>query len=350
MSDASSKVTIKDIAQRANVSLGTASKVLNGDSSVKEGNRRAVEEAVRELNYNVNKVARSLAHKPLRLGVLLPSEFKEYYRPMLGGIRSAIAALSDFKVSAVYERYANYNDDEKVTMYLDKFEKEGIDGLILGPSRVCEYSERIAKLQKKRIPVIVLMSDMVNSGRLACVDIDAKLSGKIAVDLSELILGKNESVAIFIGNKDMIEHRIKMDSFLKQAEKLGVHVAGVREAHENPQEAYGLAAELLKKRPDLRLIYVATANSESVCRCIHDLGRQGEVHVIATDILSGLRPYVEDGTVVAVLDQHLWQQGNAAVDVLYKYLTEAVLNKEETKVAPSLLLKSSILAQLNMLE
>ena len=48
MSNAPSKVTIKDIAQRANVSLGTASKVLNGDSSVKESNRRAVEEAVRE--------------------------------------------------------------------------------------------------------------------------------------------------------------------------------------------------------------------------------------------------------------------------------------------------------------
>ncbi|MCI8556976.1 MAG: LacI family transcriptional regulator [Lachnospiraceae bacterium] len=350
MSNAPSKVTIKDIAQRANVSLGTASKVLNGDSSVKESNRRAVEEAVRELNYNVNKVARSLAHKPLRFGILLPSEFKEYYRPMLNGIRSAVAALSDFKVSATFERYANYNDDEKVIAYLDKFEEEGIDGLILGPSRVCEYSGRIAKLQKKRIPVIVLMSDMVNSGRLACVDVDAKLSGKIAVDLSKLILEKDESVAIFIGNKDMVEHRIKMESFLDQAKKQGVRIAGVREAHENPVEAYELTAELLEKCTDLRLIYVATANSESVCRCIHAHGRQGKVHVIATDILADLRPYVEDGTVVAVLDQHLWQQGDVAVDVLYKYLTEAVLNKEETKVAPSLLLKSSILAQLNMPE
>ena len=350
MSDVTSRVTIKDIAYRANVSVGTASKVLNGDSSVKESNRRAVEEAVRELNYNVNKVARSLAHKPLRFGVLLPSEFKEYYRPMLNGIRSAVEALSDFKVSAVFERYANYNDDAKVITYLDKFEKEGIDGLILGPSRVGEYSGRIAELQKKRIPTIVLMSDMVHSGRIACVNVDARLSGTTAADLSELVLKENKSVAVFVGNQDMVEHKIKAESFLEQAKGLGVKVDGVYETHENPEEAYQLTAELLNERPDLSLIYVATANSESVCKCIHDHGQQDRVHVIATDILVGIRPYVENGTVIAMLDQHLWQQGNVAVNVLYKYLTETVLNKEETKVPPSLLLKSSILAQLNMLE
>ena len=38
--------TIKDIAKTSGVSVGTVSKVLNGDKSVKDVNRRAVEEAV----------------------------------------------------------------------------------------------------------------------------------------------------------------------------------------------------------------------------------------------------------------------------------------------------------------
>ena len=337
------KVTIKDIAYRANVSVGTASKVLNGDSSVKESNRKAVEEAVRDLDYNVNKVARSLAHRPLCFGIMLPSEFKEYYRPMLNGIRDAVRELSDFKVSAVYERYANFSDDEKVNACLDKFEREGIDGVIMGPSYVGANSDRIARLQKKRIPVVVLMSDMANSGRIACVTVDAKLSGKIIADLSKLILKEREAVAVFVGNKDMTEHQLKIDGFSEGSRELGVPVMGIYETHEDSEIAYQLTTSLLKKNQNLKLIYVATANSLAVCRAVHACKKQGDVHVVATDVLKGIEPFVEDGTVMAILDQCLQKQGETSVKVLYKYLTEAVVNREEINVAPRLLLRSNIL-------
>ena len=77
------RVTIKDIAKAADVSLGTVSKVLNGDQSVKEANRLAVEQAVQALGYNVNKVARSLAHKPIKIGIMLPHVFEEYFDRMI---------------------------------------------------------------------------------------------------------------------------------------------------------------------------------------------------------------------------------------------------------------------------
>ena len=343
----SNKVTIKDIAERANVSVGTVSKVINGDSSVKERNRAAVEEAVKALNYNVNKVARSLRHKPLRLGILLPSEFKEYYRPMLMGIRIAVESLSDFKVSALYERYANFNDDKTVTDCLDRFEESGVDGIILGPSHIGAHSDRIARLSRKQIPVVVMMSDMAGTGRIACISIDAKMSGSIAADLSGLLLKEKETVAVLIGNHDMTEHQMKAESFIHKAAEWNIGVEGVYETYESSETAYRLTEELLEKKPQLRLIYVATANSVSVCKCIQDHGFEKKVHVIATDVLQELRPYVEENMVVAILDQHLQQQGEAAVNVLYKYLTEGILYREEARLEPSLLLKSNIMSQMD---
>lgn len=345
----SAKVTIKDIAQRAHVSVGTVSKVINGDKSVKESNRRAVEEAIAAWDYNVNKVARSLAHRPLKIGILLPSEFKEYYRPMLKGIQDAIEDLSDFKVSAVYERYVDFNDDRGVMESLDRLEKKGVDGIILGPSYVGTYSDRIEKLQKKQIPVVVVMSDMPQSGRIACINVNAALSGQTAADLSRLLLKERESVAVFVGNKDMTEHFIKAGSFQEKAKELDLCVDGVYETHEDSEIAYQLTANLLKKSRELSLIYVATANSVSVCRCIKEQGYQGKVRVIATDILKELEPYIENGTVVAVLEQHLQQQGGAAVNVLYKYLIEGTLNKEETRILPTLLLHSEIRYQMSLM-
>jgi len=52
--------TVKSVAQRAGVSIGTVSRVLNNHPKVSEGNKRAVERAMAELNYRPDPVARSL--------------------------------------------------------------------------------------------------------------------------------------------------------------------------------------------------------------------------------------------------------------------------------------------------
>ena len=54
------KPTIKDVARLAGVSLGTASRVLNGSSATSEASRSAVHNAAHELGYLSNAHARSL--------------------------------------------------------------------------------------------------------------------------------------------------------------------------------------------------------------------------------------------------------------------------------------------------
>ena len=54
-------VTINEVARHAGVSPMTVSRVVNGGKYVRENTRKAVLEAVRELNYAPNPAARSLA-------------------------------------------------------------------------------------------------------------------------------------------------------------------------------------------------------------------------------------------------------------------------------------------------
>ncbi len=339
-------VTLKDVAQRANVSIGTASKVLSGDLRVKEENRRAVLDAVEKLGYNVNKVARSLAHKPVRIGVLLPTVFQAYYQPLLQGIQNVTNSLSDYKFSAIYETYSSFRDDSRVIECLRRFKEERVNGVVLGPSHVGTYSSEIADLHKLGIPVVLVSSDLEKSGRLACIRIDAEASGKIAADFAHAILRDMESATVLVGSLDVTEHSRKAESFCGRAQKLGLAIEGVFETRDEMDTAYAITRKILRERPNLRVIYVATANSLAVCRCIHDMGLSGKVRVITTDVLPELLPYIHDGTIVATLDQHLEQQGTAAVQTLYKYLSEGVLEKEGTRIAPSLLLQSGMLERL----
>jgi len=337
------KVTIRDIAREANVSVGTVSKYLNGRTDMREDNRKAISEAIERLDYSVNMVARTLAHKPIKIGVLLSSAFDEYFNPMEEGIRSAVNALVDHKVSAVYSRYAGYYDDQKIIDTLDSYIRQNVNGIILAPSRYYNSRQLISRLEQAKIPVVLMVSDADCGCRLAHVGIDARLSGAVAADLAGFILKENEATAVFVGGNEVTEHKIKAESYCASCRDRGIIQAGIYETQDDPRAAYQLTEDLLRRRPDLKLIYVATGNSVAVCQAIYASGRQDQVKVIATDIPRDLYSYVESGMVIGVLGQHLHTQGEVAVKTLYNYLAEGTLTRDQIKIAPELMLRSAIL-------
>ena len=83
-------VTIRDVAERAGVSLGTASRVLNGNPTVRPQVREAVEIAIRELNYVPNAAARTLRSTRTRtIGVILPDLLNPMTVRLLRGVEDA---------------------------------------------------------------------------------------------------------------------------------------------------------------------------------------------------------------------------------------------------------------------
>ena len=66
-------VTIKQIAELANVSRGTVDKVLNGRPGVKEETKQKVLQIAKELNYHPNFLGKALVQSktPLKIGVVL---------------------------------------------------------------------------------------------------------------------------------------------------------------------------------------------------------------------------------------------------------------------------------------
>ncbi|MGB4373848.1 MAG: LacI family DNA-binding transcriptional regulator, partial [Halanaerobiales bacterium] len=67
------RVTIKDIANEAGVSITTVSRVLNNREDVNEKTREKVLKIIEKYNYNPNSVARSLVmNKTYTIGLIVP--------------------------------------------------------------------------------------------------------------------------------------------------------------------------------------------------------------------------------------------------------------------------------------
>lgn len=119
--------TMKDIAKKAGVSLGTVSNVLNHLSSVKPQNYEKVMAAVRDLDYTTNMTARALRTKQSgNIGLIIPSITNPYYPELARGVEDAAsdAGLTVFLCN-------DDREEKKERGYIDALLTKMVDGIIL---------------------------------------------------------------------------------------------------------------------------------------------------------------------------------------------------------------------------
>jgi len=81
------KPTIKDVAEKANFSIATVSRVMNGIGGYTPETEFIIKEVIKELDYEPNAIARGLVSRKTRtIGVLHPSMASRFVVDLLKGI------------------------------------------------------------------------------------------------------------------------------------------------------------------------------------------------------------------------------------------------------------------------
>lgn len=145
------KLTIREIADAASVSVGTVSRVLNGHKSVSPENRRRVEAVIRKFGYRPHAIAQSMRTNSTKM---IGSLARNLTFPMMAGfINSAEPILNQAGYALVF---ANGNDSvEHELMIIEMFLRRRMDGLLM---TLCdEGSAELRKaLKAVNVPMILL--------------------------------------------------------------------------------------------------------------------------------------------------------------------------------------------------
>jgi LacI family transcriptional regulator len=144
------RVTIRDVAKDAGVSLGTASRALNRAGRVSEEAIAAVGRAARRLGYEPDSVAQSMRTRSTGVVGLLVSDFSN---PLYARI---IAAVETGLQGAGYALLlANTgNDAKREKTLIDLFRRRRVEGLILGPC-AAESPQLLERLAAERAVVAI---------------------------------------------------------------------------------------------------------------------------------------------------------------------------------------------------
>ncbi|MDR0922761.1 MAG: LacI family transcriptional regulator [Hungatella sp.] len=143
---------LKDVAKLAQVSLGTASKVLN-HIYVKPDLQARVEAAVKELNYTPNEIARSLkVNSTNTVGIMIP----DISSPVISKV---VKGIEDFNRQEgyngiIYQTALEMKIEEQA---IETFVRNKVDGILYIGNTVGE--EIADRLKKSRIPVVFIMTN-----------------------------------------------------------------------------------------------------------------------------------------------------------------------------------------------
>ena len=118
---------IKDVAKLAGVGVGTVSRVLNNSGYVSEETRKKVNNAITELNFVPNEVARSFKKSATKIvGLLLPTVWHPFFSELAFFIENELAK-SDYKLML-----CNSEDNvNKELEYLEMLKKNQVAGIIM---------------------------------------------------------------------------------------------------------------------------------------------------------------------------------------------------------------------------
>ncbi|NLW89286.1 MAG: LacI family transcriptional regulator [Clostridiaceae bacterium] len=150
--------TIKDVAKRAGVSIATVSKMING-GNVLEDNRVAIEQAIEELNYRVNTVARGMkTRRSMTVGVLIPSLADYYGVSVLSSIDRELYRRGYSTIICDYSE----TDPEGARMKLDFLMNKQVDGIIMQPINV--QKKDLTRLESEKTPIVFIDVGVEGSG------------------------------------------------------------------------------------------------------------------------------------------------------------------------------------------
>ncbi|KLU63138.1 HTH-type transcriptional repressor CytR [Peptococcaceae bacterium CEB3] len=233
--------TIKDVAKLSQTSVGTVSRYLNG-YHLKAANQARIEKAIKELNFNINPIARGLkTNKTKTVGVLVPELSNTFSAHVIEGMEQVFDEHG-YSLLVCNSRNNPNVESEKLRLLRDKL----VDGIIL--MSVQDLGGHIREIQENGLP-IVLIDRLITD--LSC---DGVVSDNVngAYRAVEVIINRgHKRIGIIAGPQEIYTAKERLEGYLRALKDYNIPVdeSLICEGHYT-QAGGAQALDFLWERPE----------------------------------------------------------------------------------------------------
>lgn len=310
--------TIRDVAKRARVGVGTASRVINGSPQVSETTRERVQAAITALNFVPNPAARRLSlGKTLTIAVIVPW----FTRPAeVGRLRGVENVLAESEYDLVLY---NVETAEKRDAYFSVVpRREQTDGVLI--ISLSPRDDDVERLAQSTVPIVLVDANHRSLKSLNRVITDDVAGGRMAtqhlIDLGHTRIGYISDLIETPFNFTSSRDRLKGYRQALKAAGIPFQTDYHRQGEHGRHEARRLAMELLKQ-PDRPTAIFAASDTQAlgVLEAAQDcrLRVPEDLSVIGFDDIE-----ISEYIGLTTIRQLLYESGKRGVELLLDVLED----------------------------
>ncbi|MDZ7717213.1 MAG: LacI family DNA-binding transcriptional regulator [Balneolaceae bacterium] len=329
--------TLKEVAKKAEVSITTVSRVINGSSKVNDETRERVQKAMTKLDYQPNRVAQRLRNSNGRsklLGLIIPDIQNQFYSNIVRGIED-VTYGNDFAVILC-------NSDEnpnKERFYLEVLKSESVDGIILPP--IHQFGDEIDSIIELGIPIVCVDRKLMRK-KVDTVVIGNDKGGYDAV--SHLIELGHKKIAILTSSLQFSSFEERQKGYERALKENGIEIDKrlIKEGDPRSSEtARALADELLSlDTPPTAIFATNNLMTLGVLEAVnnHDLKIPEDISIIGFDDLPWAKAISPSLTTVK---QPAYEMGQKAAELFFKRVEDPSREPEVIVMDPKLIIRNS---------
>jgi LacI family transcriptional regulator len=319
--------TIKEIAKRANVSIGTVDRVLHNRGNVSKATEEKIKRIIEELDYRPNIFAKNLRmSKTFTFGVLTPepSQDSMYWSLPLNGIAKAQSELSSQRVAVKYFYYNKYSEGSCRRANQEAIASD-LDGLLIAPV-VSEVCRDLVRRIPDSVPYVYFDSFIPDTGYVSYIGQDSFQSGVLSGKLMDLVMRDPGSVAVIKMLPEDYHINARIEGFLdycRRCRHLKTRVYEMR-GNGDPGARDRLFHKMVSDNSDLKGVFVSNASTHLAAEFLKKRNQDHGIHVIGFDLIEANVKCLKEGTIDFLISQQSERQGYDALYTLYRYV---VLNE-----------------------
>ncbi|HNU58696.1 MAG TPA: LacI family DNA-binding transcriptional regulator [Aquaticitalea sp.] len=241
-------VTLKQLAEKLNVSVSTVSKALHGSEEISKDTIERVRALAKELNYQPNKVAISLkSNKTKTIGVIIPNILNHFFAKVLYGVEEEAAQRGYDIIICI----SNESSDKEIHSF-EVLGNGSVDGFIVSAAeetQVKNQTQHIESILRQDIPVV--MFDRV----LEDIDCDKVIIDDFGASYEaakHLLAEGRKHIALLSDIEELSVGKLRINGYLKALEEASNYTNGPTMLHVSQKDNIEERIEsLFDKHPDI---------------------------------------------------------------------------------------------------
>jgi LacI family transcriptional regulator len=316
---------VKEIARRANVSIGTVDRVIHNRKGVSDETRQKISLIIEELNFQPNKMASLLASKKIvNIAILIPkvSAETDYWSYPLNGIEQAGDEIKQFGVTIQYFFY-DLNSRDSFNKAADELLQVTPQAILLAPSFVEESTTIVKKIHDLEIPVVFINSDLPKQPGLTYIGPELYQSGRLAAQLTSLSIEPDNQIMIINISTDLENdhHLIRKEQGFRayfNDHNLANQITTLNISETKIEAVEKEILGVLDQNEDIKAFFVTNSRVNIVAGF---LKKHNRTHLlVGYDFLKNNIDYLVEGQINFLICQRPKEQGYLAIMALYKHL------------------------------